>query len=139
MVSAETPPSQEQDTEELNVDQAVDIAYQFAHSVFAVIIIFFYSYDYLLYISTLWRKMSNLWSIMFYIQGPDQFDTGVRPTPSAEPQEEIQVIFYVFQCMIIYDLLFLSIIVFVLTIVWFCSVCHGLLDRVMLVTRIQWL
>ena len=74
---------------------------------------------------------------MFYIQGPEQFDTGVRPTPSAEPQEETQVNFYVFQCMIIYDLLFLSIIVFVLTIVWFCFVCHGLLDRVMLVMRIQ--
>ena len=72
---------------------------------------------------------------MFYIQGLEQFDMGVRPTPSAEPQEETQVNFYVFQCIIIYDLLFLSIIVFVLTIVWFCFVCHGLLDRVMLVMR----
>ena len=73
---------------------------------------------------------------MFYIQGPEQFDTGVRPTPSAKPQEETQLNFYVFQCMIIYDLLFLSIIVFVLTIIMFCFVCHVLLDRVILVTRI---
>ena len=60
MVSGETSPSQEQDTEELNVDQAVDIAYQFSHLVFAVIIIFFYSYHYPLYISTLLWKMSIL-------------------------------------------------------------------------------
>ena len=33
---------------------------------------------------------------MFYIQGPKQFDTGVRPTASAEPQEKTQVNFYVY-------------------------------------------
>ena len=46
-------PSHERDIEELNFDQAVDIAYQFDHSMFGVNIIFFYSYDYPLYISTL--------------------------------------------------------------------------------------
>ena len=37
-----------------------------------------------------------IYDIMFYMQGPEQFDTGVRPTPGAEPQEETQVNFYVF-------------------------------------------
>ena len=37
-----------------------------------------------------------IYDIMFYIQDHEQFDMGVRPTPSAEPQEETQVNFYVF-------------------------------------------
>ena len=76
---------------------------------------------------------------MFNIQVPEQFVLGVRPASSAEPREDTQLNLYVFQCMIIYDLLFLSIIVFVLSIIWFCFLCHGLLDKVMVVTKSQWL
>ena len=85
MVSEETPPSHERHTQELNVNEAVDIAYEFAHSVFQVIIIFFYWNHYWVYISIMWWKMYNLWSNILYIGFRENFNMGVRLVASTKP------------------------------------------------------
>ena len=66
MVSRETPLSHDSHIQELNVDEVVDIAYEFDHLVFQVIIIFFYQNHYPLSISIMWWKMTNLWSNVLY-------------------------------------------------------------------------
>ena len=88
MVFEEVTPSHDRHTQALNVDEDVDIAYYFSHLVFVCIF-------------QLGDEKCLIYGIMFYIQRIEQFDIPFRLATSAEPQEDTEIIFYVFQCIII--------------------------------------
>ena len=61
---------------------------------FQVILIFFIQII-IHYIFQHYDGKCLIYDIMFYTQGPEQFDMGVNPTASAGPREDTQVNFYV--------------------------------------------
>jgi len=73
----------------------VEIAFEFAHSVFQVITIYF-NLDHDYYIFKLWDEKNIAFDIMFYIHGEEILEMSPRPPISTESQQETEVNFMSF-------------------------------------------